>query len=79
MSLCPKNKSSKGHRDSRRANWKMNVPLDLESMLFKTDEHPLPFYRVNVGVQQFDEFYETYDVKEGDGMYLEPDKRVKVW
>ena len=60
-------------------NWKMNVPLDLESMLFKTDEHPLPFYRVNVGVQQFDEFYETYDVKEGDGMYLEPDKRVKVW
>ena len=23
MSICPKNKSSKGRRDSRRANWKM--------------------------------------------------------
>ncbi|MBP3197281.1 MAG: 50S ribosomal protein L32, partial [Butyrivibrio sp.] len=23
MSICPKNKSSKGHRDQRRANWKM--------------------------------------------------------
>ncbi|MGP1588780.1 MAG: 50S ribosomal protein L32 [Oribacterium sp.] len=23
MSICPKNKSSKAHRDSRRANWKM--------------------------------------------------------
>ncbi|NLY48978.1 MAG: 50S ribosomal protein L32 [Clostridiales bacterium] len=26
MSICPKNKSSKARRDSRRANWKMNVP-----------------------------------------------------
>ena len=25
MSICPKNKSSKGHRDQRRANWKMGV------------------------------------------------------
>ena len=23
MSICPKNKSSKARRDSRRANWKM--------------------------------------------------------
>lgn len=28
MSICPKNKSSKARRDSRRANWKMgNVTL----------------------------------------------------
>ena len=26
MSICPKNKSSKARRDSRRANWKMSVP-----------------------------------------------------
>jgi large subunit ribosomal protein L32 len=26
MSIGPKNKSSKGRRDKRRANWKMNVP-----------------------------------------------------
>ena len=26
MSICPKNKSSKARRDSRRANWKMKVP-----------------------------------------------------
>ena len=26
MSICPKNKSSKSHRDKRRANWKMSVP-----------------------------------------------------
>ncbi|NLL73359.1 MAG: 50S ribosomal protein L32 [Clostridiales bacterium] len=26
MSIGPKNKSSKGRRDRRRANWKMDVP-----------------------------------------------------
>jgi large subunit ribosomal protein L32 len=26
MSICPKNKSSKGRRDKRRANWKMSKP-----------------------------------------------------
>ena len=26
MSICPKNKSSKGRRDQRRANWKMTAP-----------------------------------------------------
>lgn len=26
MSICPKNKSSKGRRDKRRANWKMSAP-----------------------------------------------------
>ena len=25
MSICPKNKSSKARRDSRRANWKMSA------------------------------------------------------
>ena len=25
MSICPKNKSSRSHRDMRRANWKMKA------------------------------------------------------
>ena len=27
----------------------------------------------------FEKFYETYDVKEGDGMYLAPEARVVLW
>ena len=57
----------------------MNVPLESEKQRFSGDVHPLSFYRVNVGLQQFDEFYETYGIKEGDKMYLDPDKRIKVW
>ena len=30
-------------------------------------------------LQQFDEFLKTYDVKEGDGMYLDPAKRIIIW
>ncbi|MCR5304598.1 MAG: hypothetical protein K6E33_08560, partial [Lachnospiraceae bacterium] len=59
--------------------WRTNVPLEKEKESFESDVHPLAFYRVNVGVQQFDEFYETYDVKETDNMYLAPEKRIKVW
>jgi endothelin-converting enzyme len=25
------------------------------------------------------EFYKAFDVKEGDAMYLAPEKRVKIW
>lgn len=59
--------------------WQMNIPLEEEKWRFSGDVHPLAFYRINIGLQQFDEFYETYGIKEGDNMYLAPDKRIKVW
>ena len=43
------------------------------------DVHPLPFHRINIILQQYDEFIETYDIKPGDGMYLSPENRVTVW
>ncbi len=49
-----------------------------EMALFR-DVHPVGFLRCNIVVQQFEKFYDTFDIKEGDGMYLAPDKRVAVW
>ena len=43
------------------------------------DAHPLNHLRINVTVQQFDEFLDTYDVREGDGMYLDPKDRISIW
>ena len=43
------------------------------------DSHPLSYLRVNAVVQQFDEFIETYQIQEGDGMYLAPEDRICVW
>jgi len=48
-------------------------------MLIGGDSHPLNYLRTNVNVQMFDEFYETYGVQEGDGMYLPEDQRIQFW
>lgn len=53
--------------------------LQKEMELASADPHPLGFLRTNVVVQQFEEFYETYDIGPGDGMYLAPADRVLVW
>jgi len=44
-----------------------------------TDPHSPPRFRVLGTLANMPEFYATFDVKEGDGMYLAPEKRVKVW
>ncbi len=44
-----------------------------------SDVHPLGYLRINVNAQMFDEFYKTYDVKEGDGMYLAEKDRITLY
>ncbi len=44
-----------------------------------TDPHSPDIIRVNAVVATMDEFYEIYDVKEGDGMYIPSEKRVSRW
>lgn len=59
--------------------WAAQYSLRHEEYYFKDDEHPIGYLRVNIGLQQFDEFMDTYDIKSGDGMYLEEKKRISVW
>jgi predicted metalloendopeptidase len=44
-----------------------------------TDPHSPAKYRVVGVVSKMPEFYEAFDVKEGDGHYLPEDKRVIIW
>ena len=64
---------------SYAAMWREITTPEYLASVIKTDTHALGYLRVNAIVQQFDEFYETFDVKEGDGMYLAPEDRVLVW
>ena len=43
------------------------------------DVHAPQPTRVNIPAQCQDEFFETFDVKETDGMWLDPKQRVKIW
>ena len=43
------------------------------------DVHSPAVIRVNAILSTVDAFYETYDVKEGDGMYIAPEDRISRW
>ena len=43
------------------------------------DEHAADKVRVNAVLSSCELFYKTYDIKKGDDMYIEPEKRVKLW
>ncbi|MBT8142911.1 MAG: peptidase M13 [Gammaproteobacteria bacterium] len=44
-----------------------------------TDPHSPARFRGNGAVVNIEGFYKAFDVKEGDGMYLPPEERVKIW
>lgn len=46
---------------------------------FINDPHPFYNLRVNVTLQQYDEFLETYNLKPGDKMYLDKKDRIAIW
>jgi len=44
-----------------------------------TDPHSPSHYRVIGILSNMPEFYDAFDVKEGDKMYIKPEDRVKIW
>lgn len=59
--------------------WSQNIRPEEVLRLTKLDPHSLGEWRVNATLRNIDEFYEAFDVKEGDKMYLAPENRVNVW
>lgn len=45
----------------------------------ENDPHPIGYLRVNMTAAQFDKFQETYNLKVGDGMYIDPADRLAIW
>jgi len=43
------------------------------------DPHSPPEFRCNGVVRNIDAFYEAFDVKEDDALYLPPQQRVRIW
>jgi len=58
--------------------WQMKVRLPEMSRLLAIDPHSPPEFRANV-VRNLQEFYDAFDVSEGDGLWLPEPERVRIW
>lgn len=59
--------------------WGMNIRPEEIVRMTKIDPHSLGKWRVNAALKNIDSFYEAFNIKEGDPMYLAPEKRVNIW
>lgn len=59
--------------------WRTKATKEYQQLLLNIDVHAPAELRANVQVKNLDDFFTTFDVKEGDGMYLAPADRVKIW
>ncbi|WP_417352831.1 M13 family metallopeptidase [Flavobacterium alkalisoli] len=59
--------------------WRTKMRDEAIKNQVKTDPHSPGMYRAYVPLQNIDAFYKAFNIKEGNGMYLAPDDRVKIW
>lgn len=59
--------------------WRMKARDEFMQMLAAVDVHAPAQLRVNVQLPNFDEFFETFGIQSGDGMWREPEDRVIIW
>ena len=61
------------------AVWASNIRPAAALQLTQMDVHSLGRNRVNVALPQVTEFIDAFGIKEGDGMWLAPEKRALLW
>jgi putative endopeptidase len=59
--------------------WRTKVREEALRTQIKTDPHSPGQYRAYVPLQNVDAFYEAFDLKEGDDLYIAPEDRVRIW
>lgn len=73
------NPDYKAYFESNAEMWKSTTTKEFAAMLSKNDVHSANKVRVNRTIVNFQEFYDTYGIKPGDGMYIAPEDRVSIW
>ncbi len=58
--------------------WRMRAREQEARRLLAIDPHSPGEFRANI-VRNLTEFYEAYDVREGDALWLPPERRVRIW
>jgi len=58
--------------------WRTKRRLELAQQYLTVDPHSPPEFRANI-VRNLDEFHEVFGTAEGDGLWLDPEQRVRIW
>ncbi|WGY01900.1 M13-type metalloendopeptidase [Nocardioides sp. QY071] len=58
--------------------WRTKRRLEQEQQYLTIDPHSPPEFRANI-VRNLDEFHEVFDTAPGDGLWLDPADRVRIW
>ena len=58
--------------------WRTKRRHELEQQYLATDPHSPPEFRANI-VRNLDEFHELFATAPGDGLWLDPEDRVRIW
>src|SRR5690606_8772904 len=59
--------------------WRTKMRDEAIKNQVKTDPHSPGMYRAYVPLQNIEAFYDSFGIKKGDGMYVDPEKRVRIW
>ncbi|GAA4762225.1 MULTISPECIES: M13 family metallopeptidase [Flavobacterium] len=59
--------------------WRSKMRDEAIKNQVKTDPHSPGMYRAYVPLQNVESFYQAFDIKEGDKLYVKPENRVKIW
>ena len=59
--------------------WCMKAKEQFTLYLLTNDVHSPAKLRANIPPRNFTEWYQAFDVKESDSMYIEPKKRIVIW
>ncbi|MFJ8102902.1 M13-type metalloendopeptidase [Lysinibacillus sp. NPDC096212] len=73
------NPDYKAYFENNAEIWKSTTTKEFAAYLSKNDVHSAAKIRVNRTIVNFQQFYDTYGIKLGDGMYITPEDRVSIW
>ena len=59
--------------------WCLKAKPEYQALLLTVDVHGPVILRTNMPPRNFQEWYDTFDVKKTDQMYIEPKKRLIIW
>ncbi len=59
--------------------WRSKMRDEAIKNQVKTDPHSPGMYRAYVPLQNVESFYQAFNIKEGDKLYVKPENRVKIW